>query len=95
MVTVKKVNMKLSSDFATDRITTMQKDRLITGVKQEIKHIKNENDFLQMNYEKLEKLTEICDYNRKSVTEYHSNLTIQYKQHMKIVISIMIIVRKL
>lgn len=85
MVNIKKTNMRISNDITKDICSTIRKDKLIFSVRQEASFMEKQNDYLKGTYEKVDKLKEKCETNKKAVTEYHRNLLEQYENCMETV----------
>ena len=85
MVNVKKTNIKLSNDIMTDRYSSNNKERLISGIKKEINHLKNENDFIKQNCVKTDILKEKSESNQKAITGFHKRLNNKYHTFAKTV----------
>jgi hypothetical protein len=85
MVSIKKTNMRLSNDITKDICSSIRKEKLIFSVRQEASYIEKQNDYLKGTCEKVDKMKDKCETNRKAVTEYHKSLLEQYENCMQTV----------
>jgi hypothetical protein len=85
MLKIKKENRNVSKEILHTKVSSIQKEKMIRQMIEEIKFFENENSQLSTNLAQIKELKKEIETNRAGVEEFCKELKIKFKSYVQII----------